>query len=93
MHQFGARCFAYVQQKQKLDPRAEEGIFIGYDPYSPALMLYFPEKQDIRRIRCVKFIDEEINQDHDDEIIIRMSTHNSTIYIENFMKIKLLIII
>ena len=41
MHAFGTRCFAYVQQKQKLDPRAEEGRFIGFDPYSLAHMVYF----------------------------------------------------
>ena len=35
MHVFGATCFAYIQDKSKLDPRADKGRFIGYDPYSP----------------------------------------------------------
>ena len=83
MHMFGCQCFAYVQLKQKLDPRAEKGIFVGYDPLSPAYLVYFHDKQEVRRVRCVKFFEDEF---HDDSNIpIRQpsnkpeleSTHNS----------------
>ena len=36
MHIFGCTCFAYVQDKKKLDPRSKEGIFVGCDSESPA---------------------------------------------------------
>ena len=31
MHIFGTVRYAYIQNKTKLDPRAEKGIFVGYD--------------------------------------------------------------
>ena len=31
MHIFGTTCFYYVQNKTKLDPRCEKGIFINYN--------------------------------------------------------------
>jgi hypothetical protein len=44
MHSFGTICFAYVQEKKKLDARGERGVFIGYDkgyPGSRGLFLLF----------------------------------------------------
>ena len=38
MHSFGTQCFAYVDEKKKLDDRSEEGIFVGYDRGSPAYL-------------------------------------------------------
>ena len=61
MHVFGATCFAYIQDKTKLDPRADKGRFIGYDPYSPAYMVYFADRNLIRRVRCVEFFDDEFH--------------------------------
>ena len=55
MHIFGTICYAYVQNKKKLDARCERGIFLGYDMKSPAYLIYFPEKDDVKRVRCVKF--------------------------------------
>ncbi|PIK57781.1 hypothetical protein BSL78_05307 [Apostichopus japonicus] len=55
MHVFGTICYAYIQNKKKLDARSERGIFIGYDKGSPAYLVYFPESQLIKRVRCVKF--------------------------------------
>jgi len=31
MSVFGSTYFAVVQNKKKLDPRSEQGIFVGYD--------------------------------------------------------------
>ena len=39
MHIFGSICYAYVQDKGKLDPRSQEGIFLGYDTNSPAYVI------------------------------------------------------
>ena len=55
MNKFGTKCFAYVQEKSKLDDRAEEGIFLGYDSVSPAYFVYFPKKSKISKVRMVKF--------------------------------------
>ena len=40
LHRFGSVCFAYAQQKKKLDPRCTKGLFVGYDKYSPAYLVY-----------------------------------------------------
>ena len=70
MHIFGSTCFAYIQDKKKLDPRAEQGQFVGYDFCSPAFLIYFSSRNEIRRVRCVEFFDQipDINQDHVPEI-------------------------
>lgn len=58
MHIFGSVCYAYIQNKLKLDARSEKGLFIGYDRNSPAYLVYFPERNDVKRVRCVKFTDK-----------------------------------
>ena len=63
VQKFGSTCYAYVQNKKKLDSRSRQGIFGGYDPRSPAHFVYFPETHDIQRIRCVKFNVENICED------------------------------
>ena len=57
MHIFGTTCFCYVQNKTKLDPRCEKGIFVSYDKQSPAYLIYFPETTPIKRVGYVKFTD------------------------------------
>ncbi|CAB4032274.1 myosin heavy fast skeletal muscle [Paramuricea clavata] len=67
MHVFGTVCYTYVQEKKKLDPRGEEGIFVGYDKGSPAYLIYFPETGSIKRIRCVRFTDKFVNDKNTEE--------------------------
>ena len=55
MHIFGTTCFCYVQNKTKLDPCCEKGIFANYDKLSPAYLIYFTEIMAIKRVKCVKF--------------------------------------
>ena len=55
MHTFGTECFAYLQNKKKLDPRCEKGIFLGYDSHSPAFLVYFAKENNIKKVRCVTF--------------------------------------
>ena len=52
---FGAKCFAYVQNKKKLDQRSVEGIFVGFDASSPAYLVYHPSRNSVQRVRCVEF--------------------------------------
>ena len=74
MHIFGSTCFAYIDKKSKLNIKADRGIFLGYDKSSPANLVFFPEKNKIKRIRCVKFTDafnfkDENPSYEEDEII------------------------
>jgi len=76
MHTFGTVCYAYVQNKKKLDPRSEKGIFIGYDRSSPAYLVYYPNSGETRKVRCVTFTkmkldDESHNNEEDDGVILR----------------------
>ena len=57
MHIFGTTCFCYIQNKTKLDPCCEKGIFVSYDKQNPAYLIYFPKTMAIKRVRCVKFTD------------------------------------
>ena len=58
MHTFGTECFAYVQNKKKLDHRCEKGILLGYDSHSPAYLVYFAKEGNIKKVRCVAFNDK-----------------------------------
>ena len=58
MHVFGTICYAYVQNKKKLDARSEKGVFVGYDKGSPAYLVYLPDSGVVKRVRCVKFSDK-----------------------------------
>ena len=40
MHIFGQTSYAMIQNPKKLSDRAQKGIFIGYDKYSPAYLIY-----------------------------------------------------
>ena len=59
MHRFGCQCYAYVEVKKKLDHRSEKEIFVGYDPLSPAYLIYFQNTEEIKRVRIVKFFENE----------------------------------
>jgi hypothetical protein len=57
MHAFGSPCYAFIQNPKKLDARSRKGIFVGYDKDSPAYLVYYPETKQVKRVCCVKFID------------------------------------
>ena len=69
MHVFGSVCYAYVQNTTKLDPRAEKGIFVGYDRSSPAFLVYCPQAKTVRKVRCVKFTENFDNVDETVELL------------------------
>ena len=52
---FGTECYAYTQNKSKLDARCDKGIFLSYDKGSPAYLVLFPESGIIKKVRNVKF--------------------------------------
>lgn len=51
-------CYVHAQEKKKLDPRSEKGLILGCDEYSPVYFVYFPETNQIKKIRCVVFSNE-----------------------------------
>lgn len=56
MRVFGSECYAYKYDKKKLDTRCEKGIFVGYDKYSPAYLVFNPETRKVTKNRLVKFV-------------------------------------
>jgi len=82
MQKFGQTCYALVQNPKKLDARAEKGIFVGYDKESPSFLIYFPETESVKKIRCVKFQNSDSNSNgenvktdcksdsHDNDLIV-----------------------
>ena len=69
MHSFGTQCFAYVDEKKKLDARSEEGVFVGYDRESPAFLVYFSMENKIKRVRCVKFTEKKLVSEQNEESV------------------------
>jgi transposase InsO family protein len=62
MRVFGSECYAYEQDKQKLDPRCKKGVFVGFDKGSPAYLVYFPDTGKVLKYRLVKFITKSISE-------------------------------
>ena len=56
MRVFGSECYVYcTDDKKKLDPRSNKGIFVGYDGCSPAYLVYYPDTGKVMKRRVVKF--------------------------------------
>lgn len=92
MRTFGCECYAYTQNKQKLDPRCRKGIFVGYDRNSSAYLVFYPENSKVYRHRVVKFLSnldseekgvvsvresEQIQEDFDTDDIVNQNKRNS----------------
>lgn len=54
MKKFGSLCYAYKQNRGKLDPRCDKGVFLGYDKNSPAYLIYFPKTGKVEKHRLIK---------------------------------------
>ena len=75
-----------LQDKQKLDSRAKKGIFINKHSIVPLYIrtysIYFKERRDIKRVRCVTFtnrFDNDNYNDYVDEICCSMRKQASPI--------------
>ena len=60
MHIFGSTWYAYVKNATKLEARSKKGVFVGYDKESPAYLIYYPEANKVERVRCVKFLEQNV---------------------------------
>ena len=61
MHEFGSRVFVHVEKandSDKLHPRGEEGIFVGFSKNSKCKRIYFPQSRKVAESRDVRFIHE-----------------------------------
>lgn len=67
---FGSKCYTFVpdERRRKLDPKAIQAIFVGYDLASKAYRVYVPATGKVIVSRDVKFIhkdsDWKINSEH-----------------------------
>lgn len=61
---FGSKCYAYKQNKKKLDSRCEKGIFIGYDKNSPAYLVFYPDSGKVNKSRLVEFLTKSGTECH-----------------------------
>lgn len=66
MQKFGSACYAYRQDRKKLDSRSDKGIFVGYDKNSPAYMVYYPDSRKVMKHRLVRFMSNVEGQQTDD---------------------------
>ena len=57
MHIFGTYFFTSTEKKLKLDKQCDERIFLGNDTCSPAYLQYILQRDQLRRVRLVKFTD------------------------------------
>ena len=55
MRVFGSESKVYcTDDKKKLDPRSNNGIFVGCDGCSPAYLVYYPDTGKVMKRRVVK---------------------------------------
>lgn len=53
---FASECIAFDHDlRGKLDERCKEGIFMGFDKFTPAYLVSFPDTPDVRKHRIVDF--------------------------------------
>ena len=60
MRVFGSVCCTYKHDKKNLDSRCEKGVFIGYDKYSPAYLVYYPGNKKVSKHRLVRFVTKNV---------------------------------
>jgi hypothetical protein len=59
---FGTRAFVHVpdSDRRKLDPKAVEGLFVGYSETVKAYLVYVAKDRKVITIRDVKFMEEHM---------------------------------
>lgn len=58
LRRFGAKCYVHIPdvKRTKSDPKADDGIFMGFDMHSKAYRVYVPSKHRIVISRDVRFL-------------------------------------
>ena len=49
------QCVVYEQNKKKLHPKCKKGVFVGFDQYSLAYVIFFSETNKVQKYRLVHF--------------------------------------
>ncbi|GFR67435.1 transposon Ty2-C Gag-Pol polyprotein [Elysia marginata] len=60
MQQFEKPGYAFVQNPKQLNDRSEKGCFVRFDRDSPAHLVYFPDSEAVKKVRIVKFLEDDI---------------------------------
>lgn len=55
LQKFGSVCFTYKQEGDNTDSGIEQGVFVGYDKYSPSYLVYYPDLNRVQKHKLVKF--------------------------------------
>ena len=63
MKVFGSKCYADVEQTQKLGHILKEGIFVRYDRCSPVYLVYFLATRKIGKFKRAKFVSKRTGMD------------------------------
>jgi len=61
IHPWGTQVWVHDTSSSKLDSRAKEGRWIGFDQESKCHRIYWPEKRSVTVERSVTFIPEEVD--------------------------------
>lgn len=82
LRRFGAKCYVHVPavKRTKLDPKADAGIFMGFDTHSKAYRIYVPSRHNIVVSCDVRFMgDAQLNVSHlsADKIEIEKSNNSN----------------
>ena len=56
VHFFGSKCYIKDLSSTKLEPKALEGVFIGYDEQSPSMLIFDPVSHEVKKSVNVKVL-------------------------------------
>lgn len=84
VHKFGVKVYVHLQDAGKLEPKAEEAIFVGVDTESKAYRVYWPGKCRVSVERNLTFVPREVTvakdtlNEGESNVIMRYDEYNSS---------------
>lgn len=66
---FGTKAFGHIpkQNRKKWDPKAEQGIFVGYGETTKGYRIWFPKTEEVKVLRDVVFANEKPGLQQEEE--------------------------
>ena len=61
-----------------MDAHSDEGVFVGYDKYSPAYLVFDPVTQVVRKVRCVKYLSNSALKMTEDAVPVQYAGGSAT---------------
>lgn len=66
MQKFGTVCYAYRQDRKKLDSKSDKGVFVRYVKNSLAYIVYYPDSRKVVKHWLVRFMTNVDGQETND---------------------------